>query len=288
MGGGERERGPDGEACSAEASRVVECREYATALSWVQREVYGDVLSFDAFLGALPGGSDEAFEALKRGYGALATLRQSLRELRRVYLERQRERLGDRLDADELQLHLGARARGQPGWLTIDLEGADLEWNVTWGLPLRDGQCRYVYSSHLLEHLYAPDETTGLVREIHRVLRPGGVVRLVVPDMERYFRAYVDGDADFFARTGHDLLPQQGQMTPLIRALEWAGHNTRDDCFLGHKTGFDYATLHQTLTRAGFVVIARVEGGTSAHDGLCLDSPHVVDSDTSLFVEAIR
>lgn len=293
-----RERGEPGEAepigASSEAARgderrrLAECRDYATALSWVQREVYEGVLSFGPFLGALPGGSDEALAALQRGYGALAELRAALRELRSRYLEAQREQLGERLSAEGLRLHLGARAAERPGWLTIDLEDADLRWNVTWGLPLRAGQCEYVYSSHMLEHLYAPDQTTALLREVHRVLRPGGVLRLVVPDMARHVRAYVDGDAEFFALAADEYSHYQRSMTPLIRVLEWAGHNARDDCFLAHKTGFDLETLRQTLTRAGFTTIERAAPGVSAHPGLCLDPPHVVAAGASLFVEATR
>ncbi len=283
---GDEARAPDDE--SAEARRLRACREYATALSWVQREVYSDVLSFGQFLDELDGGADAALDALKRGYGALASLRAELRALRAEYLDRQRQELRERLLPDELRVQLGARERARPGWLTIDLEDADLRWNVTWGLPLADGQCQYVYSSHLLEHLYAPDETTALLREVHRVLRPGGVARIVVPDMQRVLRAYLDEDADIFARLVPDAPALQRRMTPLILALEWAGHNTRDDCFLGHKTGFDFETLRQTLQRAGFSKITRASGGTSAHAGLCLDPPHVVENGNSLFVEAIR
>ena len=63
-------------------------------------------------------------------------------------------------------------------------------------LPFADGSVAVVYSSHMLEHL-GRDEARAFLLECRRILRPGGILRLVVPDLERYVRTYVeDGDAD--------------------------------------------------------------------------------------------
>ena len=49
-------------------------------------------------------------------------------------------------------------------------------------LPFPDGSFDAVFSSHTLEHPYL-SQTKSLLRECLRVLRPGGVVRHVVPDL---------------------------------------------------------------------------------------------------------
>jgi predicted SAM-dependent methyltransferase len=54
--------------------------------------------------------------------------------------------------------------------------------NVKRGLGYGDGSISVVYASHLLEHLYR-DEALGLLRDIRRALKPGGVCRVVVPDV---------------------------------------------------------------------------------------------------------
>jgi predicted SAM-dependent methyltransferase len=59
------------------------------------------------------------------------------------------------------------------------------------GIPFPNNSVDVVYHSHVLEHLDRDVARTFLV-EIHRVLRPGGIVRVVVPDFERYAKEYVD------------------------------------------------------------------------------------------------
>lgn len=58
------------------------------------------------------------------------------------------------------------------------------------GLPYPDCSCHAVYSSHLLEHL-KPNEASKLLSEMYRVLSPGGIVRLAVPDLESVARNYL-------------------------------------------------------------------------------------------------
>ena len=62
--------------------------------------------------------------------------------------------------------------------------------DVTRGLPFPDGSFTAAYVNHILEHLSA-DSAASLARELHRVIRPGGVVRVVVPDLEAEARWYL-------------------------------------------------------------------------------------------------
>jgi len=54
--------------------------------------------------------------------------------------------------------------------------------NVRQGLGCADGSVAVVYASHLLEHLYR-EEALAFLRSVRRVLMPGGVCRIVVPDV---------------------------------------------------------------------------------------------------------
>ena len=58
------------------------------------------------------------------------------------------------------------------------------------GIPYPDGSVDAVYHSHFLEHL-DPPVARRFVREVHRVLKPGGVQRIVVPDLERLCTEYL-------------------------------------------------------------------------------------------------
>lgn len=61
-------------------------------------------------------------------------------------------------------------------------------------LPIADGSCGAVYCSHTLEHLARDDSWTAL-RNTYRILTPGGVFRLVVPDLKRFATKYLASNA---------------------------------------------------------------------------------------------
>ena len=62
--------------------------------------------------------------------------------------------------------------------------------DIVKGLPIAPGSCDGVYCSHVLEHLSLDGFRTAL-RNTHGLLRPGGVFRLVVPDLEYYAKRYL-------------------------------------------------------------------------------------------------
>lgn len=91
-------------------------------------------------------------------------------------------------------LNLGCGDRWHPEWCNLDVAPVGdcvQRWDVRMGVPASDQTFRFAYLSHLLEHL-RPREAEELVRECWRVLAPGGVVRVVVPDLERIARDYLD------------------------------------------------------------------------------------------------
>src|SRR5215471_9710888 len=59
------------------------------------------------------------------------------------------------------------------------------------GLPIADGTADGVYASHVLEHLSLADCATALSNTF-RLLRPGGIFRLVIPDLEARARKYLE------------------------------------------------------------------------------------------------
>ena len=81
-----------------------------------------------------------------------------------------------------------------PAWCNIDLVSHDpnvLEHDLTQGIPFDDGSYDAVYHSHVLEHL-EPAEAKKMLTECCRVLRPGGVLRVAVPDLEQITRLYLE------------------------------------------------------------------------------------------------
>ena len=100
-----------------------------------------------------------------------------------------------------LHLHLGCGPKYLPGFVNVDgnlFRRHDLWLDLRNGLPFASESVASIYSSHVFEHFY-PDELERLIAACHRVLRPGGGMRIVVPDMAAAVRAYLDGNDSFFA-----------------------------------------------------------------------------------------
>ncbi len=58
------------------------------------------------------------------------------------------------------------------------------------GLPLQPESCKLAFSSHTFEHLSLADFDCA-VKNVHTYLQPGGVFRIIVPDIEVYAKSYV-------------------------------------------------------------------------------------------------
>jgi predicted SAM-dependent methyltransferase len=61
---------------------------------------------------------------------------------------------------------------------------------VVKGLPVPPESCRGIYASHVLEHLALNEFHTAL-ENTRKLLQPGGIFRLLVPDLEWAAREYV-------------------------------------------------------------------------------------------------
>jgi predicted SAM-dependent methyltransferase len=182
-------------------------------------------------------------------------LRQAAKMRGTVLLAPIERRKARRLLADPapLRLHLGAGTHRPPGWVNVDVLGMspDLHWDLRRRLPFPDGSAEAVFLEHVLEH-YPLAAGLDLLEECHRVLAPGGIVRVGVPDFGRYLESYA-GDGAFVERL------RPGRPTRLVAVGEVAlGH--------GHRSVWDAETLELVLTEAGFSDVRRRGFGDSALD----------------------
>jgi predicted SAM-dependent methyltransferase len=89
--------------------------------------------------------------------------------------------------------NLGCGNRFHPDWINIDIAPSDPRvraHDLSAGVPLESASCDVVYHSHVLEHLRGGD-AVYFMRECLRVLKPGGVLRVATPDLERIARLYL-------------------------------------------------------------------------------------------------
>jgi SAM-dependent methyltransferase len=161
--------------------------------------------------------------------------------------------------------------------------------NLRWGdarkrLPFPDGAVDAVYSSHFIEHVRRED-AAHFARECHRMLRPGGIVRLVAPDLRRLARQYLLGengsrlDADGFVAA--TLLQERGRPGFPRRVL--ASFLDRAD----HLWMYDGESLVALLRDAGFAsAVTRAFLESALEDVAALDLPERAEE--SVYVEAAR
>jgi predicted SAM-dependent methyltransferase len=104
---------------------------------------------------------------------------------------RERRKVQTLVAKGDIWLHLGCGGERKAGWINIDLLGdpVDVAWNLANALPFDSGSVAAVFHEHLLEHLplAAGDK---FMQECFRVLRPGGILRVGVPDAGRLIQSY--------------------------------------------------------------------------------------------------
>jgi SAM-dependent methyltransferase len=100
----------------------------------------------------------------------------------------------ERLLSDRITyLNLGCGSRYHPDWINIDIAPHSpeiIQHDISRGIPLPDESCDVVYHSAVLEHMRRADATT-FITECYRVLKPGGILRVGVPDLESLCRLYL-------------------------------------------------------------------------------------------------
>ena len=126
-----------------------------------------------------------------------------------------------------------------------------LNFDLTNGIPASDNSLEVVYHSHMLEHL-TNNEGIEFLRECNRVLQPGAIMRLLVPDLENFSKKYIEGDDFFFDAYRKEALDNDRNLYPTRGAIFMGMlHNH------GHKMGYDFETLQYVLKQTGFTNVKK-------------------------------
>ena len=148
-----------------------------------------------------------------------------------------------------MKLHLGCGSRFIPGFVHMDLSPAKhigILGDVS-SLPLPDCSAELIYASHVLEH-FGRHEYREVLAEWFRVLLPGGVLRLSVPDFAACAALYHEGG----------LTDRLSGLTGLLVG----GQRDANDF---HKMVFDEPSLTQDLLATGFNAVRRWDWRETEH-----------------------
>lgn len=189
-----------------------------------------------------------------------------------------------------LLVNVGAGDSGKEGWINVDGYpglGVNCLADARRRLPFEDNSVRGIFSEHFFEHIDYVDDAPTFLRECLRTLQPGGVLRIIVPDLEKYFRAYAAGDWRAFAA----IRPLDGEQLN-DHHYGWK-YNTQMELInfvlrqgQQHKFAYDFDTMEFLMKKCGFRTVCRQEYGRSLMPELCIDAP--VRASESLYVDAMK
>jgi predicted SAM-dependent methyltransferase len=175
------------------------------------------------------------------------------------------------------RLNWGSGEHPDPGWINSDIKdgpNVDISCDILEGLPLETASIDYIVSHHALPEIPLMD-IVQVLEELRRVLKPGGVLRLGLPDLDKGIKAYLENDQDYFLIPDKDAATAGGK---LITQLLWYGWS---------RTVFTHDFTEELLRKAGFRQVNGCEFRETRSE-----HPGIVEQDTrereSFFVEAIK
>jgi len=188
-------------------------------------------------------------------------------DLHRAILTLTRRRVISRYVATHAtrKLHIGCGPNLLDGWLNTDISGRlAIRMNATRRFPFEDNTFDYVFSEHMIEHIEYP-EALFMLEECHRVLKPGGRIRVATPDLETLLRLYC---AEPTANQRHYIEWSTDKYLPEAEGYRAAYVINQHMRGLGHLFIFDEESLRTALEKTGFRDVVRWAPGESSDDAL--------------------
>ncbi|HTQ60795.1 MAG TPA: methyltransferase domain-containing protein [Candidatus Solibacter sp.] len=226
-----------------------------------------------------------------------------------------------------LRLNLGCGLRTVDGWINVDgswnarlakhpllrrllaslhvitKDKSEIPWSakilihdIRKPLPFPDGSANAVYASHVLEHLYV-EEGRNLIQESFRVLAKGGVLRVVVPDLNAILREYLgehpfgELSAEMASLCPADRVNQRLLMrwpSPSGGSLFYRIYNSWQD-FHTHKWMYDSNSLAALIESVGFAEVQPKTSGESRIENVDeIEEPSRILNGGGICVEGVK
>jgi predicted SAM-dependent methyltransferase len=164
----------------------------------------------------------------------------------------------------ERKLQLGTGANVYPGWLNTDVhdfrrQGEVVYMDATEPFPLPDAAFDAVFSEHMIEHL-TYEAGLRCLAECHRVLRPGGRIRIATPSLDRLITLYEPEQSDLQQRYVQWSIDTFSKDKGAYLAGFVVNNFFRD---WGHEFIYDRQTLRHALESVGFADVEEWPVGES-------------------------
>ena len=168
------------------------------------------------------------------------------------------------------------------GFINVELVGPPprVRWDCRRSVPLADGTAAGIRVEHFVEHIEPREELPAFLRDCRRALELGGVLRVIVPDAERYLRAYCQSGLDGLRELAVPI-PFPSDLPTRMDVINHIFYSWHE-----HRWAYDFDTLAHRLRAAGFTVIERVGFRHSLLPALAEDRDQ--HKPYSLYVDAVK
>jgi len=162
------------------------------------------------------------------------------------------------------KLQIGAGSNNPAGWLNTDIEPTAQQAYVdaSQHLPFADGSFYYVFGEHVIEHL-TYDDGLAFFKEAHRILAPGGKIRMVTPNLMQYISLFNEPDPEHSPRTSH-FVARKLEAQDWTKTVDPAGMILNNQMrWFGHQFLYSPRMLRASMEQAGFTNIREYVAGES-------------------------
>lgn len=192
-------------------------------------------------------------------------------------------------DTKNALVNFGAGPAGKPGWINVDAfeaKGVNCVWDCRYSLPLPGNSVRGIFTEHFLEHLDYQTDAPAFLKECLRIMQPGAVIRIIVPDAGAFLRAYCAPDWDDMIKLRLSGEDRKDIGYGIVYQTKMQVVNVLFRQFDEHKYAYDFETLRDLLVNVGFSEVTHGEFGVSRLPELAIDMAW--RSRESLYVEASK
>lgn len=180
-----------------------------------------------------------------------------------------------------IKLHLGCGDVYKKGWVNIDGVSygdnvkIDLIYDLRNPLPFPDNSVDYIFNEHFLEHL-SVEESRKSLKDFMRVLKPNGVMRIAMPDLDIIMKAYFNTE---WKKEGEDFF-KKFDLSFIETKAELVNINFR---WWGHQWLYDWEELERRLKEVGCTNIKKCELRESEH----LELKNLENRDESILIAEV-
>jgi len=157
----------------------------------------------------------------------------------------------------------------------------DIVWDINQKLPFTEGRFKGIFTEHCLEH-FDLKKLDMILKEFFRILSPQGILRIVVPDLKKYARAYMK-------RIEGQQAPEALATAKDFNRVFYVGHERMvENKWInnGHHYIHDFESMEDALLAVGFKKVKEYDYGEGEKKELLIDRKDRAWE--SLYVEASK